>query len=60
MPLHEAKTLLQKNMTEHITPQGDPVIGRTPVVDTALFSTPALPASRPFRTSFQSCHLFDL
>ncbi len=23
MPLHEAKTLQQKNMTEHITPQGD-------------------------------------
>ncbi len=26
MPLHEAKTLLQKNPTEHITPQGDPVM----------------------------------
>ncbi len=26
MPLHEAKTLLRKNMTEHITPQGDPVM----------------------------------
>ncbi len=26
MPRHKAKTLLQKNMTEHITPQGDPVM----------------------------------
>ncbi len=26
----------------------------------AAVSMPALPASRPFRTSFQSCHLFDL